>query len=97
MNNKKFMIKTKEFTTLAECRRQTKIVKEKIFQELHLDRQDTVLSHGLIKLYGLFINDETGQKSWFYLSNKITEFPEEIRDNIYHSYYLKTDLISKIN
>lgn len=97
MNNKKFMIKTKEFNTIAECKRQTKIVKEKIFQELNLDRQDTVLSHGLIKLYGLFINDETGQKSWFCLSHKITEFPEEIRDNNYHSYYLKTELISKIN
>lgn len=97
MDNKEFLIKTKKFNTIAECRRQTKWVKKKIFQELQLSRNDTVLRHGLIKLYGLFINDETGKKSWFCLSHKITEFPEEIRDNNYHSYYLKTELISKIN
>lgn len=94
MNNTQVYVQTKRFDTVSECRKLTKWVKNKIFQGLHLDRNKTRLSHGLVLLYGLYI-DDNGKHYWNYLSDTITEFPEYIKDDTYHKYFLKTKIVSK--
>lgn len=71
-------------TTLSQIKNGVKEIKTKIAEELNLERSQFRLQNGLIVLHGY--HEEL--KTWFSLSNTITEFNEYSKRDEYSKYKL---------